>query len=469
MKRCLLLLSGLLFVAVFAHGQIVNIINTVVGTPDDPGYLGDGGPANAALLYSPSDITFDRAGNMYITDFINNVIRLVDTTGNIYTIAGTGLGAGTGVGGSGSYSGDGGPATAADLNGPFAIALDNANNIIFADGYNHVVRRVDASTGVITTIAGQRGAGYSGDGGPATMAKLDNPVGIAIDKFGNIYIGDDHNNVVRMIDGDGIITTVAGNNTAGYSGDGGAATSAQLSNPVGVGVDTAGNLYIADAGNSVIRKVTTTGIISTFAGNNTIGYTGDNGPATAAQLDSAQRVNFDDSGNVYISDIFNNVVRKVNTAGIITTFAGIGTGAETGTGAFSGDEGPADEAELYAPEGVAQSPYTHAIYIVDRANDVIRMVAPGSLGNAGVTKVSGSGQRMQAFPNPTTGAMTVNVSATLTEPLDITVLTMTGITVATIHTTTNAPTRIDISEAAGMYMLHAQTPHNIWNKLVTVE
>jgi len=285
--------------------------------------------ATDAQLNSPSDIVFDKKGNLYIADFVNQVVRKVDTFGNITTIAGTGSGAGTA--GGGSYSGDNSAATSANMNGPYALAVDPSGNLIIADGYNHIVRKVNTTTGVITRFAGGNGvAGYSGDGNAATAitVELNNPVGIAIDKIGNVYIADDHNNVIRKVDTAGIISTVAGNHTAGYMGDGSAATNAELNLPIGVAVDTAGNLFIADEQNNVIRKVDKSGIISTFAGTGTKGYSGDGSPATSATLDSAQRVSFDDSNNSSSTPTTPTVVGNMVTiidSGITYSDSGSGT------------------------------------------------------------------------------------------------------------------------------------------------
>ena len=220
---------------------------------------------------------------------------------------------------------------------------------------------MNSTTGIITTIAGNGIAGYSGDGGLATNAELNNPYGVAVDSNGNIYIADTNNNRIRKVNSTtGIITTIAGNGTAGYSGDGGLATNAELYYPYGVAVDSNGNIYIADTYNNRIRKVnSTTGIITTIAGNGTAGYSGDGGPATNAQLNYPYGVAVDSSGNIYIADTDNNRIRKVNsTTGIITTIAG------NGNPGYSGDGGPATNAELYDPSGVAVDSNGN-IYIAD--------------------------------------------------------------------------------------------------------
>ncbi len=212
--------------------------------------------------------------------------------------------------GTAGYSGDGGPAASAELNSPSGVAVDFSGNIYIADYKNNRIRRVDAS-GVISTVAGKGTAGYSGDGGPASSAELSTPSGVAVDTSGNIYIADSSNNCIRKVDASGVISTVAGKGTGGYSGDGGPASSAELSSPFGVAVDASGNIYIADDKNNRIRKVDASGVISTVAGNGTGGYSGDGGPATSAELNSPSGLAVDSSGNIYIADTTNYRVREV--------------------------------------------------------------------------------------------------------------------------------------------------------------
>jgi hypothetical protein len=221
------------------------------------------------------------------------------------------------------YSGDGGPVIAAAISYPGGTVSDKQGNVFIADGGNHVVRKVSPS-GVISTVAGVGTSGYSGDGGPATSAKLWLPISVAMDTSGNLYILDYISSIVRKVNKQGIISTIAGNGTTGYSGDGGPANLARLNHPTDLAIDKAGNIYIADKENKVVRKVNTLGIISTVAGNGTSGYTGDGGPATAAQL-TPYAVAIDNDGNLYIADGKSSVIRKVNASGIISTFDGNGT------------------------------------------------------------------------------------------------------------------------------------------------
>jgi trimeric autotransporter adhesin len=469
MKKILswLLMPLFILLTVGAHAQYMS---TFAGQGYVTGHTGDGGPATAALMYSPSDIAFDVSGNLYIADFVNNVIRKVDTFGIISTVAGTFLGAGTVAGG--NFTGDGGPATAADLNGPFALAIDASGSIIFADGYNHRVRKV-TTAGIITTIAGSNSPGYVGDGGPATLAQLNNPVGIAIDRTGNIYIADDHNNVIRKINTSGVISTFAGNTTAGHTGDGGPATAAELNLPIGIAFDTAQNLYIADSRNNVIRMVNTAGIISTVVGNDTAGYTGDGGPASAAKIDTAQRINFDDANNMYISDFYNNVVRRVDAVThIITTVAGngVGAGLTPPSGTFSGDDSLATNAGLFFPCGVAFDA-RHRMYISDRGNDAIRRVGPEhSVDHSGVKSTTNNAPVFSVYPNPASnGVIAINLVSNYTERVEITLTNVLGETVYTMNTMTNSKTRLKLNNPPGVYVLTANTASGRWMKRIIVQ
>ncbi|MGZ3866599.1 MAG: NHL repeat-containing protein [Bacteroidia bacterium] len=271
--------------------------------------------------------------------------------------------AGNGVSG---YGGDNGPVAAAEFNHPIGIAFDNQGNAYIADANNNRVRKINAE-GIISTFAGDSKAGYSGDGGPATQARLNYPSGVACDDAGNVYVADMENSVIRKIDKNGIITTVAGNGTAGFSGDKKAATAAELNDPSSVTVDNEGNLYIADYGNNRIRKVNKKGIIYTIAGTGKPGFAGDKGQAISAELNSPASVVYDKNGNLFIADVNNNCVRKISRNGYITTIAG-GKGQE-----YSGDGGPAIDAGMYWPESLALDNEGN-LYVADAGNFVVRKI-----------------------------------------------------------------------------------------------
>jgi len=335
-------------------------ISTVAGT-GTAGYSGDGAAAASAQLNSPYGIALDGAGNVYVADRLNHRIRKITAVDSkIATIAGTGVP---------GYSGDGGLATAAQLYVPHAVAVDAAgNNIYIADWQNHRLRKITTADGKIATIAGNGSANYSGDNGPAAAAQLNLPQNLSLDAAGNLFVSDYNNFRVRKIAAaDASIATVAGNGTSGWSGDGGAATAAQLGTYLHVATDATGNLYIADSEDHRVRKVATNGTISTFAGNGTQGFGGDGGAATSAQLNSPVGIAFDGAGNLYIAEQLGQRVRKVATDGTISTFAG------NGNSNFSGDGGLATAASLSFPRAVAADAAGN-VYIADTSNSRIRKV-----------------------------------------------------------------------------------------------
>ncbi|WP_125532024.1 NHL repeat-containing protein [Streptomyces sp. WAC 06725] len=331
-------------------------IATVAGN-GTAGYLSDGGPATLTQLNWPHDVALDEHGNLYIVCRSNNRVRKVTPQGIITTVAGNGIA---------GYVSDGGPATATQLSSPCGVAADGAGNLYIADLGNNRVRKVD-SKGIITTVAGNGIAGYVSDGGPATATQLNGPHSVAVDRDGNVYIADYHNHRVRKVDSKGIITTVAGTGQAGYVSDGGPAAATKLYHPTGVAVDAAGNLYIADSANQRVRKVTPQGTITTVAGTGTAGYTSDGGPATSSQLNTPAYVTLDDAGNLYIAESGSQRIRKVTTDGIITTVAG------NGTAGYVDDGGPATATRLYGPRGVALDRAGN-LYIADGDNNRVRGV-----------------------------------------------------------------------------------------------
>ena len=275
--------------------------------------------------------------------------------------------AGTGTQG---YAGDNAAATAALLRDPQGVEVAANGDLYIADTGNHAVRKVSAATGVITTVAGSGPSGSSGDGGPATSAKLHSPAGVAVAANGDIYLSDTANDRIRKVTAaTGIITTFAGTGTAGYQGDGGAATSARLNTPEGVTLAANGDLYIADTGNNAVRKVSAATLnISTYAGTGTAGFLGDGGAATSARLNAPEAVSLNSAGDLYIADTGNNRIRRVTAgSGVITTIAG------TGTAGGTGDGGPATAARLNSPRGITVSA-TGAYYIGDRSNNRARKV-----------------------------------------------------------------------------------------------
>lgn len=382
------------------------IITTAAGD-GSAGYSGDGGPATAASLDHPAAVAIDGAGNLYIPDQYNFVIRLVKSGGTISTIAGNTFS---------SYGGDGGSATGAQMYEPMgAVAVDSSGNLIISDSGNNAVRRVAASTGIITTIAGTGIAGFTGDGGPATSAQLNNPQGIAVDAAGNIYIADAGNNVVRRIDAStGLISTFAGSHGCAYEGDGGPATSAQLCFPGGLAFDAAGDLFIADAYSMVVRRVDASkGTISTVAGTGTSsGYSGDGGQATSAKLNIPNSVAVDGAGNLYIADSYNYVIREVFASnGLIMTVVG------DHTLGYSGDRGPATQATLNYPFGVGVDS-AGDIYIADSYNSVVRYVdAPSgriaTVAGNGTYDFSGDGGPATAAEMADTWGVTLDASGRL--------------------------------------------------------
>ncbi|MEI8280291.1 MAG: hypothetical protein WCG87_11050, partial [Bacteroidota bacterium] len=350
-----------------------NIITTVAGN-GTTGYTGDNGPALSATLNSPAGITIDASNNLYIADYGNNCIRKVTFSGTITTIAGNGTQ---------GNSGDGGQATLATLNSPIDVCINSNGNLYIADSGNFIIRTINTS-GIINTYTGAYTDYKNGDNGPAIAANACAISNVVTDAAGNLYFSEPEHNIIRIVSNSGIITTIAGTGTTGYTGDNGIATQATLNLPEGLDIDQAGNLYIADKKNNCIRQVNSSGIISTIAGTGTSGYSGDNGPATSARLYYPTGVTIDQLGNIYIADNGNHAIRMVNTStGNISTIAGDGTGIQ----GFSGDNGPATSAKLSSPYKVAISSTTNNIYISDRKNNRIRKMTLG--GN--ISTIAGTG------------------------------------------------------------------------------
>ena len=298
-------------------GAATKIAGTGVSTTSG-GLSGEKVPALEADIHCPADATANAAGEILAVDHANNRIRLIGSDGRIRTIIGSGP-IGT-ASDDGTLAGDGGPALAATLQEPWAIVFDGHGNLFIADRDNHAIRKVDAA-GIISTVAGSGDRGFSGDRGLAVAAQLNRPQGVAVDKTGNVYFTDSDNHRIRKVDGKGIITTIAGSGEAGYSGDGGPATAAVISDGNGIVFDATGNLYFVDDEAHVVRRIGLDGLISTVAGTGEPGFSGDGGPATAAALNVPSDLIFDDGGNLYIADQGNHRVRVVRPDGTIDTFS----------------------------------------------------------------------------------------------------------------------------------------------------
>jgi sugar lactone lactonase YvrE len=402
-------------------------------------------------LILPSATVFDPSGNLYFAETANHVIRKIDTAGNITTIAGTGTQ---------GFSGDAGPATAATLDSPQGLALDSANNLYIADTHNHRVRKLVLATGLITTIAGST-SGFSGDKALATAAQLNLPTALALDTANNLYVADTRNHRIRKIDAaTGLITTIAGTGTQGFSGDNGLATSANIDSPTGLALDTANNLYVADTHNHRIRKIaTTTGLITTLAGTGTPGFSGDTTAATSATLALPHGITIDATGNLYIADTENHRIRRIDAVtGIITTVAG------DGTQSFAGDNGPAILASLDTPRTTTLSP-SGLVTLADTGNQRIRQLeaapAPATIihtiGGLGLTTPGALTLTAPSVIAYGTGQLTVTIASTTPATGTITFFdtTNTTITLGTATLAANMAILPTTTLAAGLHNLTA--------------
>jgi len=464
----------LLFTATTARAQyIIHIAGN-----DSLGYYGDGLPALHSSLYAPHSICRDSAGNLYIGDGALTAIRCyrirrIDaTTGIITTIAGS----------MGSFppsadSADVIAATSARFSGAWALCMDRQGNLLIADASLRV-RKLNLATGIVTTVAGSPIAGgYAGDGGPATAARLNAPVDVAVDKTNNIYIADRNNNVIRKVNGaTGIISTVAGNDTAGYNGDGGPATSAKLNQPYGICIDSSGNLYIADRSNRRVRRVSAlTGIITTIAGTGTAGTSGDGGPATSALLSLPYSVALDRQQNLYVADGSPNYrIRRVDAAtGIITLYAGNGIlplGVDS-----AGDGGPATAAKL-AVERMCFD--TCGNMYMGSVGSRIRAIVPslptsgticGFKFNAVPMIAAHTPAELHISPSPNNGTFTIHLTSPSTEPAQITITDITGRVIKQLSITTNKETEVQLSNPQGLYFVNATTPTGRCSSKVVVQ
>ncbi|MCW3121236.1 MAG: Leucinerich repeat protein-like protein [Flavipsychrobacter sp.] len=435
------------------HAQ-VNIITTIGG--NGSGVFGDDvhddGPATNAQIALPAGLCIDRWDNIIIANFGDVRVRKIDAfTGIITTIGGSG-----GVG----FSGDGGTATNAQFRALSAVSSDSLGDIFIADANNNRVRKIDKLTGIITTIAGSGadGAGmgsFSGDGGMATDATLKVPIGLYIDKYQNIYIADNDNNRIRKVDHlSGKIATVAGNGSHSYAGDNGQATDASLAHPGQAVVDDDGNIYIADYDNNVIRKVTTsTGIITTIAGTGVQGYYGNGGPATDAKLSGPNGIYVDKRKNIFVAELGNGVIRRIDgTTGIITTVAG------TGVQGYSGDGGPATAAQTRA-YGITLDRHGR-ILIADADNNRIRMVYDSSEHYVGMASPRPSPKEREVliYPNPANDELIVT-SPDLSEGEEVVIYNLWGQKVMSVRTTKKHEVTMNVAGSpSGMYIIQIVDP-----------
>ena len=419
------------------------------------GYSGDGGPANLALINDPYGVCFDAARNFYLIDQGNFAIRKVNATTNVITTI-----AGNGTPG---FSGDGGPGTAALLSTVYGICTDASGNVYISDMDNHVVRKINSATGIITTVAGNGTAGYSGDGAAAISAEMSEPQGVCV--YGsNLYITDYANACVRKVNlSTGTISTIAGNGTNGYSGDGGPAASAMLNGPSSICANAAGDLYIADETNFVIRKISAaTGIITTFAGDGTEGYSGDDSLAVNAEIGFIDGICADTFGNVYINDLSCSSRKITAATGIINTMAGNGT-----LSGYSGDGGPACSELLNWPAGLCIDPTSGNIIIADQENNRIRRATQPGYFIPEQTK-SISTARPVIFPNPSSGKFYIRVpDASKYSIADIYSMTGQKVFSTLLMETT---TVVDLTGvAAGNYIVSVQAPGGtVFSQKITV-
>lgn len=417
--------------------------------------------ATATALAAPAQIAYDAAGNLYIADLNNNVIRKVDLAGIVTTVAGTG---------EQGFAGDGGPATSAQLDSPAGVAVNAAGDIYIADTHNQRIRKV--SGGTITTIAGTGVAGFSGDGGAAASAQLSNPTALALDSSGDLFIADTDNHRVRKISGT-TITTVAGDGEQTFSGDGALATAAGIDSPSGIAVDAAGKIYIGDTHNQRIRVVDTAGIISTLAGNGSKAYGGDGGPAADASLARPRGLSVDAQGNIYVADSDNNRIRVIATTGEISTAAG------NGSQGFAGDGGLAVNAILDTPRApAAQAPGVFAFSDTNNqlvrgvgADAVIHTIGGQNLGSGGGQSFSEtlilSGASTAAFGSGSLTATFSNGGQTATGQVSLLDITGTSASVGSATLTNNVATISTAALLPGSHRLAASYGGDALNPPIT--
>jgi hypothetical protein len=481
--------------------NIFGIISTIAGN-GTPGYSGDGLTATAAELNAPNGVLLDSLNNLYICDADNYCIRKVNTAGIISTVAGTG-----GVTG---YMGDGLAATAAQMSFPAGIAMDPAGNLFIADEYNNCIRKVNTS-GIISTYAGAGGTGYTGDNGAATAANIGFPLGVAADGYGNVYISLYFSDIVCKVNTAGIINNIAGTaGINGFTGDGGPATAGQFDSPWGIASDGAGNVYVADNVNERIRRVNASGILSTVAGNGSSGYFGDGASATLAELRGPAGVMVAPNGTVYIADYNNHAIRRVAgtwtnppsfTGGHLQSLPACENASMVSINSLMAiTDIDAGQWEVWhvvtlplhgtlfspfsavstggtiTPTGLSYKPATgytgtdsFRVRITDgTASDTTKVVVTVTACPTGIAaQVVNSG--MTVFPNPNTGTFTFNLSSVNDEKASVVISNIVGKKVKKFTTVTNTATDVKSDVPNGIYFLNATTMHGQWNGKILVE
>lgn len=379
-------------------GAAGEIISTVAGT-GVAGDTGDGGPATSASISMPRSVSATPDGGFVFAEPYTHRVRRVSANGTISTLAGSGIA---------GFSGDGGPATAARLNFVHAASPTPDGGMLLADTHNNRIRRVSAR-GTIFTVAGTGAGGYNGDSQPATAASINQPRGVAALPDGGFLIADSGNHRIRRVAPSGIITTVAGMGQAGFSGDGGPATLARLNLPFYAVTSGDGGILVADTANQRIRRISPAGTITTAAGTGAAGYGGDGGPATSAPLNNPHSLVAAPGGGFLVADTSNNRVRVVDVSGIITTLAG------NGAKAFGGDSGPATSASLNQPKGVAVTAQG-GVLVADEGNNRIRLVSAGAPTTTTTTSAPTSSTTVTTAPTTTTSAPTTTTTPTSQNP-----------------------------------------------------
>ena len=423
------------------------IFNTMAGNLTNL-IAGEGGPATAAQVYQPWGVTVDNSGNIFVSEYSNHIIVKINNAGIASRYAGTGQQ---------GFAGDGGPATAAKLFDPRGVVTDNAGNLFVTDHGNHRIRKIDAA-GIISTVAGNATSGPGVDNVPATSTSLNYPMNINLDRYGNLYICDWGHNHIRMVDTLGIIRHIAGCNYHGFTGDGGPAVVACINSSYGICIDTSGNIYFSDADNFRVRMINNAGIINTYAGTGTSGYSGDLGPATAAQIAHPFDMKVGPDGAVYFIDGGNNVVRRIATDHTISTVTG------NSIAAFSGDGGPSSAASLNNPLQLAFDPWSN-YFIADDDNNRIRKVGNGVPSAVAPTP---SSAQFALFPNPSAGNFTIYLPTPKDEIFNIRIIDATGRIVQSIPAITNRKISITTTLPSGTYIVTASTTTNTFHQKLII-